>query len=131
MAQKKKSFKSAIDKTNLNEKRGINSLVSGTVAAAPAPAPEAGTEAKLVGQEAELPKDVRQTFVIREDYLEKLKDYVHMIRISEDSYYTQKDAMHEALDMLYESAGEIPPRPDKLKEREQERAQRIRRGRAS
>lgn len=129
MAQKRKSFKSAIDKTNLNEKGGLKSLVSSGAAAA---APEvAAGEPKLVGQGEAPPKDVRQTFVIREDYLEKLKDYVHMIRITEDSYYTQKDAMHEALDMLFEAAGEIQPRPDKLKEREQERAQRIRRGRAS
>lgn len=127
MAQKRKSFKSAIDKTNLNEKGGLKSLVS---SAAPA-APDAVTEPRLIGQEEEPPKDVRQTFVIREDYLEKLKDYVHMVRITEDSYYTQKDAMHEALDMLFETAGEIQPRPAKLKEREQERARRIRRGRAS
>lgn len=124
MAQRK-SFKSAIDKTNLNEKRGIKSLVS-----TPASDQEDQQAPKVVKQEDDLPKDLRQTFVIREDYLEKLKDYVHMIRVSEDSYYTQKDAMHEALDMLFESAGEIKPRPDKLKEREQERAQRIRRGRA-
>ncbi len=127
MAQRK-SFKSAIDKTNLNEKGGLKSLVSGT-----APAKET-SEVPLVKQEQqenEPPKDVRQTFVVREDYLEKLKDYVHMIRITEDSYYTQKDAMHEAMDMLFEKAGEIKPRPDKLKEREQERAQRIRRGRAN
>jgi hypothetical protein len=123
MAQRK-SFKSAIDKTNLNEKGGIKSLVS-TGGNNPAP-----VEPKVVKQEADEPKDLRQTFVIREDYLEKLKDYVHMIRVSEDSYYTQKDAMHEALDMLFEAAGEIGPRPDKLKKREKERAQRIRRGRA-
>ena len=127
MAQRK-SFKSAIDKTNLNEKGGLKSLVSG------GSQPKEGSEIPLVKQgqeEIEQPKDVRQTFVVREDYLEKLKDYVHMIRVTEDSYFTQKDAMHEALDMLFESAGEIKPRPDKLKEREQDRAQRIRRGRAS
>lgn len=123
MAQRK-SFKTAIDKTSLNEKRGIKSLVSaGNESAAP-------QEAKAVKPVAEEPKDLRQTFVVREDYLEKLKDYVHMIRVSEDSYYTQKDAMHEALDMLFQAAGEIQPRPEKLKEREKERAQRIRRGRA-
>ena len=125
MAQRK-SFKSAIDKTNLNERGGIKSLVS-------TPSPSKGNpEIPLVkNEEVEQPKDVRQTFVVREDYLEKLKDYVHMIRVTEDSYYTQKDAMHEALDMLFQSAGEIKPRPDKLKEREQDRAQRIRRGRAN
>ena len=121
----KKSFKSAIDKTNLNERGGIKSLVS-----APASPPQQ-EEAPLVKREEDKqPKDVRQTFVVREDYLERLKDYVHMIRITEDSYFTQKDAMHEALDMLFESAGEIKSRPDKLKEREQDRARRIRQGRA-
>ena len=125
MAQRK-SFKTAIDKTNLNEKRGIKSLVSTPVGK------ERPQEVPLVKKEIpEEPKDVRQTFVIREDYLDRLKDYVHMIRITEDSYYTQKDAMQQALDMLFESAGgEIKPRPDKLKEREQERAKKIRKGRA-
>lgn len=120
----KKSFRTAIDKTNLNERSGIKSLVSSTAAA---PKDKEATEPKPV--EENIPEDIRQTFIIREDYLEKLKDYVHMIRISEDSYYTQKDAMHEALDMLFESAGDIPARPDKLKQREKDRAQRIRRAR--
>lgn len=124
MAQRK-SFKTAIDKTNLGDKGGIKSLVGSAPAAPPRLAEE-----ESPAQE-ETAKDIRQTFVIREDYLERLKDYVHMMRISEDSYYTQKDAMQEALDMLFESAGEIPDRPEKLKEREKERASRIRKARRS
>lgn len=118
----KKSFRTAIDKTKLNERSGIKSLVGSPTAKAT----EADTPKPV---EDSIPEDIRQTFIIREDYLEKLKDYVHMIRISEDSYYTQKDAMHEALDMLFESAGEIPNRPEKLKQREKDRAQRIKRAR--
>jgi hypothetical protein len=125
MAQRK-SFKSAIDKTNLTDKGGIKSLV-GNAPAPPSP-PRLAEEEPAPKEEA---KDIRQTFVIREDYLERLKDYVHMMRISEDSYYTQKDAMQDALDMLFASAGEIPDRPEKLKEREKERASRIRRARNS
>ena len=121
----KKSFKTAIDKTNLTDKGGIKSLV-GT---GPANAPRLAEEEPA--QQDEPAKDIRQTFVIREDYLERLKDYVHMMRISEDSYYTQKDAMQDALDMLFDSAGEIPERPEKLKEREKERASRIRKARRS
>lgn len=123
MAQRK-SFRGAIDKTNLTDKGGIKSLVNSTPANTP----------RLAEEEAPAPneaKDIRQTFVIREDYLERLKDYVHMMRISEDSYYTQKDAMQDALDMLFESAGNIPDRPEKLKEREKERASRIRKARRS
>lgn len=123
MAQRK-SFRGAIDKTNISDKGGIKSLVSNT----PAHAPKLAEEEKPVQEEA---KDIRQTFVIREDYLERLKDYVHMMRIAEDSYYTQKDAMQDALDMLFESAGEIPDRPEKLKEREKERSNRIRKARRS
>lgn len=118
----KKSFRTAIDKTKLNERSGIKSLVS-------SPAAESKETETPKPVEDKIPEDIRQTFIVREDYLEKLKDYVHMIRISEDSYYTQKDAMHEALDMLFESAGEIPNRPEKLKQREKDRAQRIKRAR--
>lgn len=123
MAQRK-SFRGAIDKTNISDKGGIKSLVN----AAPTAAPRLAEEEAPAREEA---KDVRQTFVIREDYLERLKDYVHMMRISEDSYYTQKDAMQDALDMLFDSAGTIPDRPEKLKEREKERASRIRKSRRS
>jgi hypothetical protein len=125
MAQRK-SFKGAIDKTNITDKGGIKSLVGSNPASQPVP--------KLAEEEpaaTEDAKDIRQTFVIREDYLERLKDYVHMMRITEDSYYTQKDAMQDALDKLFDAAGEIPERPDKLKEREKERASRIRKARRS
>ncbi|WP_224994878.1 hypothetical protein [Cesiribacter sp. SM1] len=126
MAQRK-SFRGAIDKTNITDKGGIKSLVGSNPTGQPSP--------KLAEEEpasaAEEAKDIRQTFVIREDYLERLKDYVHMMRITEDSYYTQKDAMQDALDKLFEAAGEIPERPDKLKEREKDRASRIRKARRS
>lgn len=124
MMAQRKSFKTAIDKTNLTDKGGIKSLVGST----PSPSPRLAEEEAAAQEEA---KDVRQTFVIREDYLERLKDYVHMMRITEDSYYTQKDAMQDALDMLFEAAGEIKERPDKLKEREKERANKIRKARRS
>ena len=123
MAQRK-SFRGAIDKTNLTDKGGIKSLVGSS----PASAPKLAEEEVAPQEDA---KDIRQTFVIREDYLERLKDYVHMMRITEDSYYTQKDAMQDALDKLFESAGEIPERPEKLKDREKERASRIRKARRS
>ena len=123
MAQQRKSFKSVIDKTNLSERGGIKSLV-GSGGSQP-------SEPKLIQEEEEQPKDIRQTFVVREDYLEKLKDFVHMKRVTEDSYYTQKEAMQEALDLLFSEVGEIPSRPEKIKEREQERASRIRRSRRS
>lgn len=124
MAQRK-SFRGAIDKTNISEKGGIKSLVNATSVNVPRLAEE---ETPVQKEDA---KDIRQTFVIREDYLERLKDYVHMMRISEDSYYTQKDAMQDALDMLFNAAGEIPDRPERLKDREKERASRIRKARRS
>lgn len=123
MAQRK-SFRGAIDKTNLTDKGGIKSLVGSS----PASSPKLAEEEVAPQEDA---KDIRQTFVIREDYLERLKDYVHMMRITEDSYYTQKDAMQDALDKLFESAGQIPERPEKLKDREKERASRIRKARRS
>ena len=76
-----------------------------------------------------LGKDVRQTFVLSEHHLEQLRDYVHARRFGGDYTYSQKQALQEALDLLFASTAPVATRPDQVKEREQERRQRIQQGR--
>jgi hypothetical protein len=77
-----------------------------------------------------IPLDVRQTFVIGSDYLEKTKNYVHLQRINGSYEYSQKNAIHDALDLLFKDLN-IPDRPQKLKDKEKSRAQRIKNGKIS
>jgi len=71
--------------------------------------------------------DVRQTFVVGQRYLERLKDYVHTKRMQGQYEYTQKQALHDALDKLFEGV-EIEARPAHIRQQEESRKQRIRRG---
>ena len=61
------------------------------------------------GKKAE--KYIRQTFLISESHLEKLKDFVHTKKLREDYNYTQKQAVENALDLLFESTDKIEQRP--------------------
>ncbi|MBX0293193.1 hypothetical protein K3G63_22300 [Hymenobacter sp. HSC-4F20] len=70
---------------------------------------------------------MRQTFIIGQQYLEQLKDYVHTRRVAGQYEYTQKQALHEALELLFASAT-IEARPAHIREQEESRRQRIRRG---
>ncbi|UOQ69162.1 hypothetical protein [Hymenobacter volaticus] len=71
--------------------------------------------------------DVRQTFIIGQQYLDKLKDYVHTKRMSGQYEYTQKQALHDALERLFEGST-IEARPAHIRQQEETRKQRIRRG---
>ncbi|MBC6613374.1 hypothetical protein H8B15_20805 [Hymenobacter sp. BT507] len=71
--------------------------------------------------------DVRQTFVLGQRYLDKLKDYVHTRRMQGQYEYTQKQALHDALDKLFEGF-DITERPAHIRQQEESRKQRIRRG---
>jgi hypothetical protein len=71
--------------------------------------------------------DVRQTFIIGQQYLNRLKDFVHTKRMSGQYEYTQKQALHDALDRLFEGAV-IEERPTHIRQQEETRKQRIRRG---
>jgi predicted ribosome quality control (RQC) complex YloA/Tae2 family protein len=71
--------------------------------------------------------DVRQTFIVGQHYLDRLKDYVHTKRMSGQYEYTQKQALHDALDKLFEGAT-IESRPAHIRQQEETRKQRIRRG---
>jgi hypothetical protein len=76
-------------------------------------------------------RDLRQTFVVSSGQLEQLRDYVHARRANGDYEYSQKQALREALSLLFASVPQAPPRPSQTRELEQRRRERIRRGRAS
>ncbi|TVT36913.1 hypothetical protein FNT36_23880 [Hymenobacter setariae] len=78
---------------------------------------------------ATLTGDARQTFVLSRHHLERLRDYVHARRAGGDYTYSQKQALQEALDLLFAGTDPVETRPDQVKEREQERRQRIQQGR--
>ena len=75
------------------------------------------------------PEGVRQTFVLNRGHLEQLRDYVHARRAQGDYTYSQKQALMEALDLLFAGAAPAPPRPAQTRAQEQERRQRIQQGR--
>jgi hypothetical protein len=74
-------------------------------------------------------RDLRQTFVVSSGQLEQLRDYVHARRVTGDYEYSQKQALQEALSLLFASVPQAPPRPSQTRELEQRRRERIRRGR--
>lgn len=75
------------------------------------------------------PDGVRQTFVLSRGHLEQLRDYVHARRVEGDYTYSQKQALQEALELLFAAAAPAPPRPAQAREQEQQRRQRIQQGR--
>ena len=74
-------------------------------------------------------RNVRQTFVLEESYLERIRDYVHARRSQGDYRYSQKQLLEEALDLLLASQSPAPPRPTELREQEQQLRVRIQQGR--
>lgn len=126
----KKDFKNSINQTNIPSKSGIQGLFSTTDDLGNSDESSTSLKAKEVTPVISVTlsdldlKDVRQTFIIRNDYLEKLKDYVHHKRQAGYSFYTQKEALQEALEAFF-SLQDVPTRPDFIKEAEQKRANRI------
>jgi hypothetical protein len=55
-------------------------------------------------------KDLRQTFIVSTSNFEQLKDYVHTRRVNGDTYYSQKNALADALALLFQTI-EIIKRP--------------------
>lgn len=108
--------------TNTVDNTGNIGNTTGPVSVSSASAP--GTTATSTA-----PDGVRQTFVLSRGHLEQLRDYVHARRVQGDYTYSQKQALQEALDLLFAGAAPAPPRPAQAREQEQQRRQRIQRGR--
>jgi hypothetical protein len=85
-----------------------------------------GVISETDNQEA-FPAYVRNTFIVREDYLDQLRDVVHTRRKAGNYLYSQKDALEEAL-QLFLAQTAIEARPAELKQRELQRNAKIRRG---
>ncbi|HLR01103.1 MAG TPA: hypothetical protein VK102_12100 [Sphingobacterium sp.] len=100
-----KDFKSAIQKTNLGEKGGITSLVEGSRDS------NIGNTVLQSNTGNTGNKDTRQTFILSVKSLEKLKDFVHYRRLQGQTNYTQKQALQEALRLLFETVPQLPERP--------------------
>lgn len=113
----KKTFINSIEKTNIASKTGIGGLFSGSQ--------EGGEPKATIAEKSQ--DEVRQTFIIQADHLERLRDYVHLKRQQGDSLFTQKEALQEALELLFKKAGNIPSRPDHIKEAERIRSSKIKR----
>lgn len=109
----KKGFKSAIDsKTKLGEKAGISGVFSSTSEKKVTPVTQ------VIQEDENEPQNIRQTFVILDTTMETLKDYVYMQKKNIDPLYTQKEALQEALDLLFSKYDEIPERPLAVKKKE-------------
>ncbi len=87
-----------------------------------------GTTALSAGTD-DAPDGVRQTFVLSRGHLEQLRDYVHARRSQGEYTYSQKQALQEALDLLFATGTPAAPRPAQTREQEQQRRQRIQQGR--
>lgn len=74
--------------------------------------------------------DIRTTLVMGEDYLEWMKDYVYSRKVKGDFRFTQKEALHEAIDLLKKKVGKLPPRPDSEREAENKFKQQIKKGKS-
>ena len=73
---------------------------------------------------------VRQTFVLSRGHLEQLRDYVHDRRVRGEYTYSQKQALQEALDLLFAGSPPVAQRPQETRQLEQQQKERIKRGRA-
>ena len=62
-------------------------------------------------------KDSRQTFIISSYNIERLKDFVHTKRVNGESEYTQKNALSDALALLFQSI-DIIERPENAIQKE-------------
>jgi RNA polymerase-interacting CarD/CdnL/TRCF family regulator len=57
-------------------------------------------------------KYTRQTFIISLDHAEKLRDFVHTKKLREDYNYTQKQALENALELLFNTVDKIEKRDE-------------------
>lgn len=149
----KKSFTNAIaSNTKLGEKSGVSAVFSSTAApepqqpssAAPAsPAPQKTAAPKTTEKKtasapvataspspapAEEPRNIAHSFYITDTYLDQLKDFVYHQKTTVDPFYTQKDALMRALDLLFATADTIPERPLSVKKKEAKRGNNIKAG---
>lgn len=60
-----------------------------------------------------------ESFSVRIQDSERIKDYAHMMRIqTKNSLYTNREALDAILDIAFKQIGEIPERPEEVKNAE-------------
>lgn len=119
----KKSFKDALNKTHLTDApvSGIKAVFSPTinkdetVQAAKVIEPEEVKTKKTISDLDNPDADTRQTFIISGRDMETLKNYIYFKKSHVDPYYSQKEALHQALELLFSQEKEIPERPNSVK----------------
>lgn len=102
-----KNFKNAINKTNLNNKGGIAGLVGNFNKSN---TDNINNNDDKSNTDNTSNTNVRQTFIVNTYHLERLKDYVYYKRTSGDAYYTQKQAIYDAIELLLNTVNELPKR---------------------
>ena len=112
-----------ISNTSNNSNKSNISNTAETASALAVPAVEPTT----IGSASD---GVRQTFVLSRGHLEQLRDYVHDRRVRGEYTYSQKQALQEALDLLFAGSPPVAQRPEQTRQMEQQQQERIKRGRA-
>jgi len=126
----KKSFIGAIaEKTDLKEKSGIKGVFSSTEEVDSAEQKIEIPIVEIIPEEESL-QELRQSFIVLSEDFEKLKDFVYFKKSTLDPLYSQKEALHEALQLLFSKEENIPARPEKVKKQERLRNANIRKKRA-
>ena len=130
----KKSFKDSLNKTNIGDLPvgGIKAVFSSTAAKeteqeGATVLTAKGTKPEVQQENAAYDLDTRQTFVISESDLEKLKDFIYLRKITVNPYFNQKEALHQALELLFAQVQEIPERPGYIKKMEKSKTAKIKR----
>ena len=116
----KKSFISAInEKTSISEKGGgIGSVFKSTEKEVRV---AKSFDDTILNADPNDPIELRQSFIIMSDDFDKLKDYVYHKK-KEDPSFSQKEALHLALQLLFEQEQNIPARPAKVRQQEVNRS---------
>lgn len=125
----KKSFLNAVsENTALKEKSGVSAVFTATAKEVePAQEPKNIKSVLLVEQDS---AELRQSFIVMADDLDKLKDFVYHKKLTENPLYSQKEALHEAFNLLFAQVKNIPDRPESVKRQERKRNESIRKKRA-
>ncbi|MFC6225671.1 hypothetical protein ACFP2F_20660 [Hymenobacter artigasi] len=111
------------------ESNTVNSVNTGNISKPKRVVKAAVSTAPAAVEAGDATDGVRQTFVLSRGHLEQLRDYVHARRSGGDYTYSQKQALQQGLDLLFATAEPAAPRPAQTREQEQQRRERIQRGR--
>lgn len=100
------------EKTSISEKGGIGSVFKSTE-----------EQTKVIkpvtpSTDPDETNELRQSFIVMSDDLDKLKDYVYFKKVEGDPSFSQKEALHLALKLLFDQEKNIPQRLEKVKHQE-------------